>query len=663
MALSLVVVPVTPLARGRARGQTPVQNRPPVFRSAVDYVPVDVVVTDGDDRPIADLTKDDFEIIERGRTQEIVDFRFVHVPLATPASRPDGPPPPPPDVATNAAPSPDSRLFVLVIDDLHIIPAELVPLKRIMSDFLDALSPDDEVAVVFVGHSNLGQNFTTDRGRLRRAIDDVREALGFGLDALGRSANEDRTADPRAIAAYARRADWTLQNIATAMAGATHTRRAIVYVTGGSLATTVDGPGGRYPSDFDELQSLYDAARRGNVPIYTLDPRGQAMPEDAVIGGIGAIGGLDRSPGEEQRARIAANIRQQQQRLAENAINTGGRAFTNQSDLTQAVREVVADNGSYYVLGYYPSPFDADGKYHAIDVTVKRPGARVRARHGYVASSSTAATDAVQPILDTALGAGVNVSGLALRATALPLLPGSKGMQTLVTIEVTYPPRVEGAPAVDDELQWTVLALDPDAKVKARSDKGFRLPGAARGTEPVTFLVDDVIDLPSQPLVLRVGLASRALGRAGSVQLDVDVPKPTDGSLQVSGVAIGLVGVNPGAMNASAAGQVVPFQPLTTREFEPGQTLRVFGRAFWKDRGDAVVTATIRPAGDAARPVGRPPQVLSLAAGDGVRGGRLVSFDTQVPLSGLGPGDYVLEIAARLGDGRPVTRLIPFEVR
>ena len=182
------------------------------------------------------------------------------------------------------------------------------------------------------------------------------ESLGFGLDALGRStSNADN--DPRYIHAIAVRADYVLKNVVMSLAGSSHSRRAIVYVTAGSIVPTVPSPD-RPPDDFDELQDIYQSARRADVPIYTIDPRGQVVPDEAIRGGIGAIGVLTQdsnaSLGPGRRALIAANIRQQHDRLAEVAVNTGGRAFTDQSNLTRAVNEIVADNGSYYLLGYYP---------------------------------------------------------------------------------------------------------------------------------------------------------------------------------------------------------------------------------------------------------------------------------------------------------------------
>jgi hypothetical protein len=53
----------------------------------------------------------------------------------------------------------------------------------------------------------------------------------------------------------------------------------------------------------------------------------------------------------------------------------------------------------------------------------------------------------------------------------------------------------------------------------------------------------------------------------------------------------------------------------------------------------------------------------ALTTTSGIQGGREATFDAKVPLAGLAPGDYVLEISARLKNGNPVTREVPFAVR
>jgi VWFA-related protein len=659
MRLIAVLIAVGVLTAGPGASQAP---RPQTtFRTGVDYVRVDVVVTDTSDRAVTDLTRDDFDIVEDGRRQTIDDFEFISI---LPANRPldaNEPAAPSADIATNVPPSSSSRLFVIIVDDLHLVESEIVSVKRVMTEFIRALSPDDEVAVVFVGRSDLSRNFTSDRRLLTQAVDRVREALGFGLDALGRySTSNVVPGDPRIMYEYARSADLVLKNVAMSLAGSGHPRRAIVYVTGGSIVPTTPGLAGRAPSDFDDLQDAYEQARRADVPIYTIDPRGQVLPEDAIRGGIGSIGSVDRDPGEgpAQRAQIVENIRHQQERLAEIAINTGGRAFTGQSDLTRAVREIVAENGSYYLLGFYPNPFKADGKFHTFAVSVRRPGVRVRARTGYVASSINPASADAKPILDEAMKAGANVSAIGLRAFAAPVARGAKGVKTVVTVEVAYAPRVDGSGRIDDELQMSILALDPDARIKASSERTLRFTGPVPDSNEAAILIDDVIELPSQPLTLRIGVASRTLGKAGTVQTPIEVPQLSDDKLQVGGIVLGLSGVSTPAMNTAVITPLVPFQPVTTRAFAPTDTLRVFGRAFWRAKSDdaLVMTIVIKPM--PARLI-QPKVTMSLEQ----NGDREAAFQGTVPLSGLTPGRYVLEIAARLGRAKPVMREVPFSVR
>ncbi|MEX2271132.1 MAG: VWA domain-containing protein [Vicinamibacterales bacterium] len=657
----------------------------PTFRARVDQVLVDVVVTDRNDRPITDLSAADFEIVENGRVQKITDFQFVSVPVSTTpleaSTREARAAAPLPDVATNRPPASNSRLFVLIIDDLHIIESEIIPVKRIITDFLTALAPDDEVGVVFTGRSDLGINITRDRARLLAALDRVRDAMGFGLDALHRLPgagdpviDEKRKLKYNVPAQYLGAAMLTLMNVADALADSPHPRRAIVFVSAGSaldMRPSLNSP--EYQEAMalrNRMTSAYEYARRANVPIYTLDPRGgHTMPEDAVRGGLGTIGGLTDEvplggraavakarPHELTRAQIAHNIRIQQHNLSEIAINTGGRAFINQSNLSRAVNEIVAENGSYYLLGYSPEPLTRDGKFHEIDIRVKREGVRVRGRDGYVApAAAPGSTDPVEE-LNTAMTSAINVTGIGLRGVATPLGPGPKGTLTAVTLQVTYPMLPGSTAPIDDVLRVHLTGLDPDAKVKATAEHAFAFKAQPMDADHVTFLINGLIDLPPQPLTLRLGLSSRALGRVGMVQLPIHPPRISDSALHMSGIAIALEGRAEPALGGDLIRSLVPFQPTTARAFTAADTLRIFARTFWGSKDDSVqVTFGVSGPKDIA------PLPISLAAAaEGNR--RQATFETTLPLGGLPPGDYVLHVEARLPNKQTARRDVPFQI-
>src|SRR5204862_208892 len=59
-------------------------------------------------------------------------------------------------------------------------------------------------------------------------------------------------------------------------------------------------------------------------------------------------------------------------------------AIVNQNDLGRALVQVSRDANAYYLLGFVSS-HPSDGKFHKIAIRVKRRGAVVRARAGYLA--------------------------------------------------------------------------------------------------------------------------------------------------------------------------------------------------------------------------------------------------------------------------------------
>ena len=53
----------------------------PTFRLQVEYVEVDVRVTDSKGNFVRDLTKDDFQILEDGKPQTVAAFSLVDIPI------------------------------------------------------------------------------------------------------------------------------------------------------------------------------------------------------------------------------------------------------------------------------------------------------------------------------------------------------------------------------------------------------------------------------------------------------------------------------------------------------------------------------------------------------------------------------------------------------
>ena len=75
LALAFVALPLTGWAQGTAENQA-------TFRSGVDLVTVSATVRDGKGRLVKDLTKKDFEVVDRGTKRSINEFRSERAPLS-----------------------------------------------------------------------------------------------------------------------------------------------------------------------------------------------------------------------------------------------------------------------------------------------------------------------------------------------------------------------------------------------------------------------------------------------------------------------------------------------------------------------------------------------------------------------------------------------------
>lgn len=343
----------------------------PAFRSATDYVLLDVVATDSRGRPVLDLRPEDLTVKDGGRLQTIADLRLVTLPAPVAVDRVA--PPLAIDVVDNVV-QPGSRLFAIVFDDLHLLPSDLVPARRAIEAFVADLGAGDWVSLTFVGRSDLGIGPTNDATQISIGLDALRTALGFGIGAvderdvvLGDDVGglELRRLDRRTRPRYALTLVDTLRSIGRGLDGSSHGRRAVLLISGGVVLSQA-ALGSSYFEVVNRLDDMAEEYRRANVSIYSLDPRGPVVPETSVI-----------SPSVINSPQMAARARQsilgQRDMLAEVSHNTGGRAAFGRSDVARAAREFVVESRSYYVLGFYPAPLRRDGKYHRVEVKRFRP--------------------------------------------------------------------------------------------------------------------------------------------------------------------------------------------------------------------------------------------------------------------------------------------------
>ena len=98
-----------------------------------------------------------------------------------------------------------------------------------------------------------------------------------------------------------------------------------------------------------------------------------------------AIHAIDPSPEPDDHDSMLRVIAEQ----------TGGQASLNNTDLSAALRQTVADLDHYFVVTFQPTR-PGDGQFHPVQLRVKRTGANMRSRSGYWAPDAALAAAAAK---------------------------------------------------------------------------------------------------------------------------------------------------------------------------------------------------------------------------------------------------------------------------
>jgi VWFA-related protein len=418
------------------------------LRATAELVPVRVVVRDGTGKAVANLEKDDFQLFEDGKPQQITNFVVETL----------GPVPQPtaPNDQNLGEVKPretafvrPSRFVALLFDDAHLEVPDFLAARRAAERYLDVgLSPTDRTAVYTV--SGLGQlDFTDDIAKLRQTLAQLQPHPSMAV--TPRSPNDCPPMDYFEANLIQNQNDQQALNVAmsevihcdTSLAldaamnhgqlppsdiqraqGMVQSAALRVDQQGSLLAQSVSRsllailrrltamPGQRYlvlispgfidAIDGSEFSQVVDQAIRSGVFVNTLDARGLYTPDLGDIAQPSAepdptVSGIRRS---WQLASQAA----QRDLLAYLATDTGGYAFLNNNDLEGGLKRVASAPEAYYYLAFAPHNLKFDGKFHSIKVTLRNTGGfTVEARRGYYAPRPSTPTDRAKQDIEDAV--------------------------------------------------------------------------------------------------------------------------------------------------------------------------------------------------------------------------------------------------------------------
>lgn len=633
-----------------------------VIRRGINYVSVDVIVTDSKGNPVADLKPEDFEVSEEGKPQKIETFQVVKVaqdqgeqlpsPIRTQA-----------DIEREAE-RPDVRIFAFLLDDYHVRRGSSLGVRDPLSRFIEQqVAPTDLVGVMYPLTPVTDFQLSRNREALSAAF---KNFLGRKFEYEPRNPFEERYAYYPAETVERIRNQVTLsalRALVTHLGGLREGRKAVILVSEGfsntlpaQLADPVaampgygnpyrgrpgvgDDTAGQSSREFfaqtdlmTELRDVYAAANRANTAIYTLDPRGLAPFEFDINEGVGS--NADRVAAQTTRDTLYTL-----------AAETDGRAIVNRNDLDAGLRQIVRDSSAYYLLGYNSTQSPTDGKFHEIKVRIKRPGVQVRSRKGYWAYSSEDAAKATAAT--TAAAAGPAVSPEVDRALSSLASPRSRPVRTWL-----------GTSRADDGRTHVVFAWDPVAAgpgavttaapgqvsitVLGQSGQPY-FRGTVKDHEAAQF------DVPPGPLQIRYNIET-ADGRV----LDSDTRELTAPDYSMPEVQLSTPAVLRGRTVRELQGlRADPAAaPAASREFTRAERLILRVRAYAP--GETTPTVTARLLNRAGRPMSDLPVTPAQLGGTG--------FETELQLSALAAGEYLIEIKASAPSGGEAKQLVAFRV-
>ena len=658
----------TPPPATQKPGDQPPANQPPpqVIRRGINYVGVDVIVSDKDGKPVMDLTQDDFSVAEDGKPQKIDAFTVVKLDALETVE--NGPPR---AIRTDydeerEAARPDVRLFVILLDDYHVRRGNDMFVRKPLIEFLqNQLAPADMVAIMYPLTPVTDLRFSRDR---ESAISAIEKFEGRKFNYTPRNMFEEQYAMYPAQTVERVRNQVTmdaLKGAAFKLGALREGRKSIIFVSEGFtslLPAQLSDPNASMPgvnnpnrgnaaapqatprqqmmADGDmlyDMQQVFRDVNRQNTSIYAVDPRGLAVFEHDINEGVGIT-------------QDASALRATQDTLHVLAANTDGRAIVNRNDLAVGMKQIIRDSSAYYLLGYNSSQAPTDGKFHAIKVAVKRKGVDVRARKGYWAYSLedvARANAPKKPDAPSAVTSALNDLVAPTRDRSahfwIGTARGANGM-THVTFSWEPVPIAPGQREEEPAARVALTAIAPDGRPVFRGRVPEEIAAPAAGPPKGGSVAFDVPPGRVELKMVVEGARGQVLDTAGR---DVTAPDFNTVTMSFGTPRVFRVRTLPELQALKSKPDAVP---TTEREFSRTDRLYV--------RVDAYAPGGITPP-VTARLLNRAGQSMSDLP---VRQAPGRPSEIELALAPLAAGEYLIELNARSEGGSTAQELIAFRV-
>ena len=518
-------------SQGQGAPPTTADGQQPTFRTGVDVITVDVGAVDGRGQPVTDLHAPEFTVKIDGQARRVVSADLVKYDYT-------------PDNGITRRPAPkqqefetlyttnirqaEGRMIMIAVDQMNIRPGAARPILESAARFLDRLNPADRVAFVSYPEPGVVVDFTSDRQRLRLAMQRVigtqsrfagrrniglveaidiaqkgddrrmqevtnRECRGL-LDMALEQCMRDIVDESNSILWTTRRdteaslrglRDWLVH------LGETEGQKTLILLSEGLVTDS--------PSD---LEDVVRTAMRGRVAVNVLlmdVPRSDATQ-----------GPLPPTFTEDRELEIRG--------LNDLASLSRGSIFQVVGTADRAFERLASEISAYYLLSVEQSPSDRDGRNHRIDVSVQRRGVTLRSRQAFVLDPTGGRKKPEDSLVDS-LRSPLAVAGVPLRLTTFIY----QDPKAIGKVRVVMAADVGQAGTPTGQYTMGFIVVDDQGKVVAsRSEKLKLEPLEGRTNASLSYLDSVTVD----PGVYEVRLAAvDAEGRHGSVIRDVNAWK------------------------------------------------------------------------------------------------------------------------------------------
>jgi VWFA-related protein len=529
---------------------TPVQSAP--LRVSTKLITISAIVRDKHGAPIADLTKDDFTILD-GKTQRPIGI-FAVTQTSVAAADPQQLPP---DTYSNnlgAREDSPSNLTIILLDALNTPSFDRQFPRGQIKKLLLTLEPTDHIALYALGSRlRVLHEFSSDASTLLDALNKNEDVELLDVDTPPSPGNTNThnmqlipLAEENAAVQIAQqsgnRAMLTGDALRTIAEHVSYLpgRKSLIWISDAfpldlEFSSLSQGSDGKKLANTSENELVIRALEQAHIAIYPIDAHGLEASSDSLE--------LDADP-DAENAKRTSDL-EHKSSMETIARRTGGRAFTDTNGIMKSVRETIDSSRVTYELGFYPNDVEWDGSFHKLTVKVNCKDAQVVTRDGYFALADPApSAELLSTTLVDAARARIEATGIRFNVHVEPPAPtpddaatgasaggganatsGKRQMKLTLTLdpsEFALRPAAEANGALVDTVAIAFVAFDAKNQMLERA--GVSLPFKLDPAQYDRAVKQGVrytrtVNVPTGASEIRVVVYDAGNSRVGSVRV------------------------------------------------------------------------------------------------------------------------------------------------